>query len=178
MGQQLKEVCTYSAAELLIERVIEGGGDISPSNSDAGAIAEICNRLDGIPLAIELAASRVSSYGFEGVASLLGAQFGLLWRGRRNVLQRHRTLGATLDWSYNLLPEFEKLDNHRYCLEIDKQHFSEIREDEESRINSLAQAWWMTLNEKRKATGLGEVNVPEGNQMFVPTTLTGISSKG
>ncbi len=74
----------------------------------------------------------------------------------------------------DLVPEFEKLSNRHYSLEIDKQHFSEIREDEESRINSLAQAWWMTLNEKRKAIGLGEVTVPEGDQMFIPTNLVGV----
>ena len=77
----------------------------------------------------------------------------------------------------DLVPEFEKTDNRRYCLEIDKQHFSEIREDEESRINSLAQAWWMTLNEKRKAIGLGEVDVPEGSQLFIPNNLTGVKSE-
>ncbi len=77
----------------------------------------------------------------------------------------------------DLIPEFEKLDNSRYILEIDVQHFSEIREDEESRINLLSQAWWMTLNEKRKATGLGEVDVPEGNQFFIPNNLTGVKSE-
>jgi HK97 family phage portal protein len=77
----------------------------------------------------------------------------------------------------NLVPEFEKLDGHRYCLEVDKQHFEEIREDEESKVNLLAQAWWMTLNEKRKALGLGEVNVPEGNQMFIPNNLIGVKSE-
>ncbi len=77
----------------------------------------------------------------------------------------------------DLIPEFEKQDNRRYSLEIDVQHFSEIREDEESRINLLSQAWWMTLNEKRKATGLGELNVPEGNQMFIPNNLTGVKSE-
>ncbi|MGP8216739.1 MAG: phage portal protein [Bacteroidia bacterium] len=77
----------------------------------------------------------------------------------------------------DLVPEFEKIDGHRYCLEIDKQHFQEIREDEESRVNLLAQAWWMTLNEKRKALGLGEIDVPEGNQMFIPNNLVGVKSE-
>jgi predicted ATPase len=66
-------------------------------------------RLDGIALAIELAASRVGSLGIRGVAELLDNRFSLLWQGRRTALPRHETLNAMLDWSYSLLSEREKV---------------------------------------------------------------------
>ncbi len=72
-------------------------------------VAEICQRLDGIALAVELAAGRVSAFGIRGTAQLLDEQFGLAWRGRRTALPRHQTLGATLDWSYNLLSHEERV---------------------------------------------------------------------
>ena len=68
----------------------------------------ICRKLDGIALAIELAAGRASAYGIRKVATLLDHRFGLLWGGRRTALPRHRTLTATLDWSYDLLQELER----------------------------------------------------------------------
>ena len=72
-------------------------------------LALICRQLDGIPLAIELAAARVSALGIDEVASRLGDRLSLLTGGRRTALPRHQTLRATLDWSYELLPEPERL---------------------------------------------------------------------
>ncbi|MGB6394949.1 MAG: transcriptional regulator, partial [Bradyrhizobium sp.] len=71
-------------------------------------VATICRRLDGIPLAIELAASRAGPLGIRGVGELLDNRFSLLWRGRRTAVPRHQTLHAMLDWSYNLLSQHEK----------------------------------------------------------------------
>jgi predicted ATPase len=102
-------IVAYPAAELFFERAAASGADLTPSKSDIALIADICAKLDGIPLAIELAASQVAAYGIQGVASLLATRFGLLWQGRRTALPRHQTLNATLDWSYDLLPEFEKV---------------------------------------------------------------------
>jgi predicted ATPase len=79
------------------------------SDADAPVVADLCRRLDGIALAIELAASRVVALGIRGTAALLDNQFRLLWQGRRTALPRHQTLGATLDWSHNLLSEFERV---------------------------------------------------------------------
>ena len=73
------------------------------------AIAAICRRLDGIPLAIELAAARVAALGIEDVAARLDDRFQLLTGGRRTALPRHQTLRATLDWSYELLAEPERI---------------------------------------------------------------------
>jgi predicted ATPase/DNA-binding winged helix-turn-helix (wHTH) protein len=112
----LVDILAYPAAELFFERALASGVDFTPSNSDTAGIADICAKLDGIPLAIELAASRAAAYGIQGVASLLDTRFGLLWHGRRTALPRHQTLGATLDWSYDLLPEFEKVILRRLAI--------------------------------------------------------------
>ncbi len=70
---------------------------------DASTVATMCGRLDGIALAIELAASRVGAYGLQATADLLSNRFNLLWQGRRSAPPRHQTLTAMLDWSFNLL---------------------------------------------------------------------------
>jgi non-specific serine/threonine protein kinase len=82
--------------------------DFSPDSTSLAAIAAICRHLDGIPLAIEFAATRAATLGLEQVASRLDDRFMLLTSGRRTALPRHRTLRAMLDWSYELLPEDER----------------------------------------------------------------------
>ena len=71
-------------------------------------IAEICRRLDGIPLAIELAAARAMTFGVDGVAAGLDDRFHLLTSGRRTALPRQQTLRATFDWSFELLTVRER----------------------------------------------------------------------
>src|SRR5258708_34161097 len=92
-----------------MERAIASGYAFDLTDPDARTVAGICRKLDGIALAIELVASRVGSLGIRGTAELLDSRFGLLWRGRRTALPRHETLNARLDWTYNLLSEYEKL---------------------------------------------------------------------
>jgi len=75
--------------------------------NDVPAVLEICRRLDGIPLALELAAARVDAFGVRDLAAHLDDRFHVLTSGRRTALPRHQTLGAALDWSYQLLPEEE-----------------------------------------------------------------------
>jgi predicted ATPase len=82
--------------------------DFSPHGENLRAIVAICRHLDGIPLAIEFAAARAAMLGPEPVRSRLNERFGLLTGGRRTALPRHQTLRATLDWSYELLPETER----------------------------------------------------------------------
>jgi predicted ATPase len=101
-------VLSYPAAQLFMERAAAGGYGSTLSDIDALIVAKICRRLDGIPLAIELAASRTASHGIGGIEALLHNRFGLLWQGRRTALPRHQTLSAMLDWSYNLLAAREK----------------------------------------------------------------------
>jgi predicted ATPase/DNA-binding winged helix-turn-helix (wHTH) protein len=102
------ETLRYPAAQLFMERATAGGYRAALSDIDAPIVAAICRRLDGIALAIELAASRAGSLGIRGIAELLDNRFSLLWHGRRTALPRHQTLNAMLDWSYNLLSEKEK----------------------------------------------------------------------
>src|ERR1700719_3496103 len=109
VGSTAMEVLKYPAAQLLMERAAASGYGVALSDIDAPIAARICRRLDGIALAIELAASRVGSLGIRGVAELLDNRFGLLWQGRRTALPRHETLHAMLDWSHSLLSEREKV---------------------------------------------------------------------
>jgi predicted ATPase/DNA-binding winged helix-turn-helix (wHTH) protein len=102
------EALNYPAAQLFMERAAASGHDAVLNDLDAPIVATICRRLDGIPLAIELAASRAGTLGIRGVGELLDNRFSLLWRGRRTALPRHQTLNAMLDWSYNLLSQHEK----------------------------------------------------------------------
>lgn len=99
----------HSAPELFIARAKELGSDFSSNARDLATIAEICRHLDGIPLAIEFAAARAAALGIEQVAAGLRDRFALLTSGRRTALPRHRTLRATLDWSYELLAPSERL---------------------------------------------------------------------
>jgi predicted ATPase/DNA-binding winged helix-turn-helix (wHTH) protein len=102
------EALSYPALELFVERAAASREDFELTDADAPVIAEICRRLDGIPLAIELAAGRLDAFGVRGLAAHLDDRFRLLTRGRRTALPRHQTLRATLDWSYGLLIETEK----------------------------------------------------------------------
>jgi predicted ATPase len=103
------EALRYPAAQLFMERAAASGHGAALTDTEAPIVARSCRRLDGIALAIELAASRVGSLGIRGVAELLDNRFGLLWQGRRTALPRHETLNAMLDWSYSLLAEREKV---------------------------------------------------------------------
>jgi predicted ATPase/DNA-binding winged helix-turn-helix (wHTH) protein len=98
----------HSAVQLFIARMQALDLDISAHRDELSAIGAICRHLDGIPLAIEFAAARAATLGIEQVLFGLGDRFALLTSGRRTALPRHRTLRATLDWSYDLLPEAER----------------------------------------------------------------------
>jgi predicted ATPase/DNA-binding winged helix-turn-helix (wHTH) protein len=100
---------TFPAVQLFLERVAASGHYLELQDGDAPTVAEICRRLDGIALAIELAAGRVNAYGLRATAALLNDRFRLLWEGRRTALLRHQTLSAALDWSYDLLGERERV---------------------------------------------------------------------
>src|SRR5271170_4606064 len=108
-GLTATEALEYPAAQLFMERAAASGYGAVLSDIDAPIVARICRRLDGIALAVELAASRVGSVGIRGTSELLENRFSLLWHGRRTALPRHETLNAMLDWSYRLLSEREKL---------------------------------------------------------------------
>ena len=99
----------YGAARLFVERARAVEPHFAPDAGDAATIAAICRRLDGIPLAIELAAARSTALSVEQLIAHLHHRFDLLTGGRRTALPRHQTLRATLDWSYELLLEPERV---------------------------------------------------------------------
>jgi predicted ATPase/DNA-binding winged helix-turn-helix (wHTH) protein len=99
----------YGAVRLFGERARAAAPSFSPDARAAAVIAGICRRLDGIPLAIELAAARAAALGIDGVAAGLDDRFRLLAGGHRTALPRHQTLRATLDWSHELLTESERV---------------------------------------------------------------------
>lgn len=107
-GASAAEVMASPAAQLFVERADACLGGYALSDADAADVADICARLDGIALAIELAAGRLESVSIAGLARSLSESFGLLTRGRRTALPRHQTLRATLDWSYRLLDASEQ----------------------------------------------------------------------
>jgi predicted ATPase len=98
----------YEAARLFVERARLVQPEFGVTEANASALAEICRQLDGIPLAIELAAARVRVLTPEQIARRLDHDLGLLSGGSRTALPRQRTLKATLDWSYDLLDEPER----------------------------------------------------------------------
>jgi predicted ATPase/DNA-binding XRE family transcriptional regulator/Tfp pilus assembly protein PilF len=96
------------ATELFIERAQAAGAHVEWSENDTELVAEICRRLDGIPLAVELAAARVTSLGLAQISERLAERLRLLSRGSRLDSPRHQTLRAAIDWSYALLQEHER----------------------------------------------------------------------
>ncbi|HUM00301.1 MAG TPA: adenylate/guanylate cyclase domain-containing protein, partial [Mycobacterium sp.] len=108
-GATLEELAQVDATRLFVERAAAVGSQLRFEPSDAVPIVEICRRLDGIPLAIELAAARVVALSPSEIADLLDERFRLLTGGRRASVGRHHTLRATLDWSYSLLSDTEQV---------------------------------------------------------------------
>jgi predicted ATPase/class 3 adenylate cyclase/Tfp pilus assembly protein PilF len=107
-SQSLARVVQYEAVRLFIERAKAAAPDFTVSPQNIGAIVQICRRLDGIPLAIELAAARVKVLSVEQIAVRLDDRFRLLTGGSRTALPRQQTLRAMMDWSYELLNEHER----------------------------------------------------------------------
>ena len=105
----LKQLAQYEAVQLFIERATLVQSHFLVTNQNAPAVAQICFRLDGIPLAIELAAAWMKGLSAEQIASRLDDRFRLLTGGSRTALPRQRTLQAAIDWSYRLLSEEERL---------------------------------------------------------------------
>lgn len=97
------------AVDLLVQRAIAADATVDPEQWDRGDLVELCVRLDGIPLAIEMAAARLRSMGPRQVLDLLDDRFRVLRNRRRGGIERHQTLLATLDWSYELLEPDERL---------------------------------------------------------------------
>jgi predicted ATPase/DNA-binding winged helix-turn-helix (wHTH) protein len=102
------EALGFSAIQLFAERAMASLSTFELTDADAPIVADICRRLDGLPLAMELAAARVDLFGIRGLAAHLDDRLGLLTRGRRTAAPRHQTLRAMLDWSYEILSPVEQ----------------------------------------------------------------------
>jgi predicted ATPase/class 3 adenylate cyclase/uncharacterized protein HemY len=104
----LESLTQYEAVRLFIERAMLARPSFTVTNANAPAVAQICQRLDGIPLAIELAAARIRVLSVEQINQRLDERFRLLTGGSRNLLPRQQTLRALIDWGYNLLSATEQ----------------------------------------------------------------------
>jgi predicted ATPase/DNA-binding XRE family transcriptional regulator len=102
------EARRYAAIELFVERAKAAHADFALTDANAPVVGEICRRLDGIPLTIELAAARAGVLSVTEIAEKLDQRFSVLTSGRRTSIPRQQTLRALIDWSYDLLPESER----------------------------------------------------------------------
>ncbi|MDQ4130885.1 MAG: LuxR family transcriptional regulator, partial [Actinomycetota bacterium] len=105
----IESVTQYEAVQLFIARAVQARPDFAVTNENAPAVAEVCHRLDGIPLAIELAAARVRMMSPQQIAEALADRFRLLSVGSRTLMPRQQTLRASVEWSYALLSEAERV---------------------------------------------------------------------
>jgi len=104
----IDEVATYAAMRLFVDRAVTAQPSFAPTRDNIGAIARTCQRLDGIPLAIELAAAWARILSVDQVAARLDDRFALLIDGSRTAPARQRTLRAAIDWSYDLLADADR----------------------------------------------------------------------
>jgi predicted ATPase/class 3 adenylate cyclase len=106
----------YEAVRLFIERAVAIRPDFQVTNDNAPAVAEICARLDGLPLAIELAAARIRLFPPQALLNRLSSRLAVLTGGGRDLPDRQQTLRGTIEWSYDLLEEGEKQLFHRMAV--------------------------------------------------------------
>jgi predicted ATPase/class 3 adenylate cyclase/DNA-binding CsgD family transcriptional regulator len=107
-AQPVESLSQYDAVRLFLDRATKVRPNFALTADNAPAVAQVCHRLEGIPLAVELAAARVRGLTVEQVAAGLDDRFRLLTGGARTVLARQQTLQASVDWSYDLLSEHER----------------------------------------------------------------------
>jgi len=120
--QTADAVLRYPAVQLFVERVTARGGNFGLTDDEAPFVADMCRRLDGVPLAIELAAGPVAALGLRSTVARLASRLELLKLGHRTAVARHQTLKATLDWSYDLLSGVERIIFRRIARFV--EHFS------------------------------------------------------
>ncbi|WFB11302.1 winged helix-turn-helix domain-containing protein [Streptomyces sp. LX-29] len=118
-GAAPAEVRRSSAVRLFVARAAAASPGFVLSDGDAEAVATICRRMDGIPLAVELAATRLRALGVAGLAERLDDRFGLLTSGRRDAPARQQTLRAVIDWSWELLTAAERTVLSRLAIHSD-----------------------------------------------------------
>jgi len=107
-GQSAAGALGFTAVEFFVERAASSLNGFVLTDEDAPIVSAICRKLDGLALAIELAAGRIGAYEVREVARQLDGQVALTWPARRTAAPRHQTLSATIGWSYQLLPAPEQ----------------------------------------------------------------------
>jgi predicted ATPase/DNA-binding winged helix-turn-helix (wHTH) protein len=139
------DAASFGALQLFAERAQAVDPRFSLGASNIEAVADICHHLDGLPLAIELAAARVHALGVQGVRARLGERFRLLTGGARTTMRRHQTLQAALDWSHALLSAQEQTVFRRlgaflggFTLELAQQVAGEAQLDEWAVLDALS----------------------------------------
>jgi predicted ATPase len=106
----------FPAVQLFVERAVASQDDFELTDATVPVVVNICRKLDGLPLAIELAASLVGLFGVGEVGARIDDPLGLLTKGCRTAPQRHQTLRATLDWSYVTLSGSERVAFQRLAI--------------------------------------------------------------
>jgi predicted ATPase/DNA-binding NarL/FixJ family response regulator len=104
----VERLAQNDAVRLFVARAAAASGSFALIAANAAAVTEVCRRLDGLPLALELAAARTRVLGIEQIRDRLADRFALLTHGSRTALPRHQTLQAAIDWSYDLLSDPER----------------------------------------------------------------------
>ena len=122
-GKIAAALAEYEAVRLFVDRAAAAYPDFRLTKENAQAVSEICARLDGIPLALELAAARVRVLSVEAIAQRLHDRFRLLKGGDQTAMPRQQTLRATIDWSYDLLSAQEMAEHGRDASAILKSFF-------------------------------------------------------
>ena len=142
---QLEDAAQFGAVALFVERAHAVDSRFRLANDNVAVVVDICRRLDGIPLAIELAAARVPLLGVHGLHARLNQMFNVLGGGTRMKLRRHQTLRAALDWSHALLASDEQIVFRRlgvfaggFTLELAQQIVNDERIDEWLVLDLLA----------------------------------------
>jgi predicted ATPase/DNA-binding winged helix-turn-helix (wHTH) protein len=108
-GLTVDDLITFPSVALFIERASAANAALTLREDDVHIIADMCRRLEGMALPIELAAIRAAKHGLAATCALLGERFSLEWSGLRTAVPRQQTLRATLDWSFDLLTDTERL---------------------------------------------------------------------
>jgi predicted ATPase len=104
-----QDALRFSAVQLFVQRAAASQAGFALTDEDAPIVGAICRRLDGMALAIELAAGRMGALGVKQIDELLATEFALTWPGRRTAVPRHQTLNATINWSHELLTPLERI---------------------------------------------------------------------
>jgi predicted ATPase/DNA-binding winged helix-turn-helix (wHTH) protein len=162
--QSAERVLSFAAPRLFVKRVVASGYQFELTDADAPVVARICRKLDGLALAINVAAAQAGTFGLGEIAYSLESKSWLLWRGRRTALPRHQTIAATLDWSYGLLSEAEQAVLRR--LSIFKGFFTLDAAREIARHGSLDPSHDLHIIDKLIAKSLISFEVSDGVTLY------------